>query len=688
MNRISLRAGLALGLLLITSLPQAAIKTYEDRATFLAETGARDVTGDLPATGTVKGAYDLGTVESLIVSNSNWFTDDWSSHLPGREIVISDTSGESIAVELAGYAHAFGFDFVEPEHDPNVNTTFVESVFRVVLRKDTEVIDEFTFNAPNDQAYFAGVWSRGKFNNVQINEITGTNDNEFYGHFYTGYVSPGNLGRLVPGQTQKLIAAPPNTNDLFGASMDRDGDTLVVGVPLENGADGMAPDSGVVYVFRHQGTHWVEEARLRADDPLGGANMGSSVAIDGNTVVAGATYHGRDSNADPGGAVYVFVRKNGVWHQQQRLVGQYTAAGDEFSEGLDIDGDTIVAGSRWHDSLNGEAYVFVRNNGVWTQQARLMSGSTGGAKMFGNSAAVLGDTIAIGAIGYDPPAPGGHTFGNAGGVYIFTRTGDSWTFRQRIQQGDPKAQTNFGKAVTIQGDTMVVGAVYDSDSKGSVYVFRFNGTTWFQEGKLESFDDRFNMGFSVAIDGDIVVAGAPATNSTDTNTGAAYVFRRFGTQWVPQSRVLAGDRAMDDYFGRSVAVEGDLAAFGAYTDSHSGLVGPGSVYIFDGLDPNADSDGDGVINQLDRFPQNPYESVDTDNDGIGNNADADDDGDGMPDAYENSNGFDPLDPTDAAKDPDGDGASNIKEFQAGTDPHNPHSRPIPIVTPMLELLLE
>ena len=100
-----------------------------------------------------------------------------------------------------------------------------------------------------------------------------------------------------------------------------------------------------------------------------------------------------------------------------------------------------------------------------------------------------------------------------------------------------------------------------------------------------------------------------------------------------------------------------------------------------------DTDGDGVGDNSDTFPNDPIEWLDTDSDGIGNNADTDDDGDGMPDTYEIENGFDPLDGSDADGDADGDGFTNLEEFEAGTDPQDADSRPPADLSWLFPLLL-
>ncbi len=179
---------------------QAEIKTYENRSEFLAETGGVDVIGDYPVTGFIEGSFTFQTgVENLTVTAQRFFTGEATSLLPGLELLISygvdKKYSEDIDVGLAGNRYAFGFDFVEPSNVPN----FVDSIFKVTLYNSVNTsVGSFTFNAPNDVAYFVGVWSDEAFNRVEIRETTGSNENEYYGHFYTGDIKAPTTFTVCP----------------------------------------------------------------------------------------------------------------------------------------------------------------------------------------------------------------------------------------------------------------------------------------------------------------------------------------------------------------------------------------------------------------------------------------------------------------------------------------------------------
>ncbi len=169
--------------------------TYTGKASFLAATGATSATGMLPELGTIPGGRDarqtVGSVTFSISAPSHWMDigaasfpeQDFTLRLPGPDLGISGS--ENLNVDLASPVVALGFDFVEPRFDPHVNAPFVDSTFGVTLKSGGAIVGSFFFNAPNDTAAFVGVWSALSFDRVEIREVVGDIENEFWGQFYT-----------------------------------------------------------------------------------------------------------------------------------------------------------------------------------------------------------------------------------------------------------------------------------------------------------------------------------------------------------------------------------------------------------------------------------------------------------------------------------------------------------------------
>lgn len=167
----------------------ANLMTFDNKAAFLSGTSATLATAPYSDTGfnTFIGPFPTltsGGVTFNQVGASQIFFGDASTRLSGGEITMSDV--ENLDVQLAASVFALGFDFVEPELDPLVFAPFADSTFTVTLLSGSTNVGSFTFNSPNDQASFVGVWSSVSFTNVRIRETSGGVENEFYGLFYTG----------------------------------------------------------------------------------------------------------------------------------------------------------------------------------------------------------------------------------------------------------------------------------------------------------------------------------------------------------------------------------------------------------------------------------------------------------------------------------------------------------------------
>ena len=264
-------------------------------------------------------------------------------------------------------------------------------------------------------------------------------------------------------------------------------------------------------------------------------------------------------------------------------------------------------------------------------------------------------------------------------MYVYLKNGNgSWSQQAKLLAADGAVNDGFGGSVSVDGETLVIGAKGDDDhgaESGAAYVYvRGVGGSWSQQARLTAGDGAANDGFggSVSVYGDMLVIGA----SGDDGKGSAYWFVRNGNgNWSQKSRLAAGDAAANDGFGESVAVSGDTVIVGAGGDDDSGT-DSGSAHIF-----SDDIDADGVTGTADNctFIANT-DQLDTDGDTSGNACDPDDDNDGLLDIEEDVNGNGIVDPgeTDPLNaDTDGDGTDDGYEVRIGTDPLDSASFPSP-----------
>ena len=206
----------------------AAITVFNDKTTFLIDTGATSATGPLPNLGLIPGdaaaSQTVGTVTFTITPPSSELYIgaagvnpvpglDWTTINPGPDIAISDI--ENLNADLSSAVFSLGFDFVEPTTGFGCNnTTCVDSTFSVTLKNGPTTVDSFQFNAPNDVLAFVGVQSDTAFDRVEIREITGNNDDEYFGEFYTSEPLPSDEvigGEIIPIESTSLILAGSQT---------------------------------------------------------------------------------------------------------------------------------------------------------------------------------------------------------------------------------------------------------------------------------------------------------------------------------------------------------------------------------------------------------------------------------------------------------------------------------------------
>ena len=374
-------------------------------------------------------------------------------------------------------------------------------------------------------------------------------------------------------QQAKIQSSDIQASDNFAVKVAIDGDTMVAGA---SGEDTGANGAGAVYVFTRSGTSWSQQAKLVASDPNASAFFGCDVAISGNTLVAGAKWN--DEDGAQSGAAYVFARSGTTWSQQARIQSSDIQANDFFGEYVAIHGDTIVVGLTGEDaggSAAGAAYVFTRSGTTWSQQAKVVSSDIAAGDQFGTGVSIDTDTMVVGA---------SYETDTRGAAYVFTRSGTSWSQQAKLVASDGNGGYYFGNTVSISSDSVIVGSISDYDggaNAGSAFVFTRSGTTWSQQAKIQSSDiaagDKF--GSSVSIEGDTVVVGADREGAGGGNAGAAYVFTRSGTSWTQAKKLVASDAQASDLLGFSVDISSNTVVAGARGEDTGGS-GAGAAYTF------------------------------------------------------------------------------------------------------------
>ncbi len=446
-----------------------------------------------------------------------------------------------------------------------------------------------------------------------------------------------------------LSVAVSGDTVVVGASGE---DSNAVGVN-GNQNDNGAGSSGAAYVFVRSNGVWSQQAYLKASNTEADDEFGFSVAVSEDTVVIGAIgesssatgVNGNQGNnsAIGSGAAYVFVRSGETWSQQAYLKASNTEVNGRFGWSVAVSEDTAVIGAigesgsargingnQTNNSAigSGAAYVFVRSGAVWSQQAYLKASNTGVGDQFGTSVAIARDTAIVGArlessnaVGVNGNQGNNSAIGS-GAAYMFVRSGETWSQQAYLKASNTGVNDQFGASVAISGDTVVVGARFEASSavginanqiddsvfaSGAAYVFVRSGIAWSQQAYLKASNtgEADFFGESVAIAGNTVIVGATGESSSAEGvngnqadnsanaSGAAYVFARRGGIWSQQAYLKASNIEVTNFFGKSVAISGELIVVGAFFE-HSNNTGvntmpnnagtadsSGAAYIFD-----------------------------------------------------------------------------------------------------------
>jgi hypothetical protein len=424
-------------------------------------------------------------------------------------------------------------------------------------------------------------------------------------------------GGVWSQQGQKLTGGEEG-NSQFGVyvALSADGNTALIGGPGDN------DDAGAAWVFTRSGGVWSQQGpKLIGTGETREDGFGVSVALsaDGNTALIGGP--GDNGGLFGKGAAWVFTRSGSTWAQQgEKLVGDCTSscanegtgeienAWFGYNVALSADGNTALIGGFRDNDWKGAAWVFTRSGSTWAQQGEKLVGDctsscanegTGetGEGMFGTMVALSADgkTALIGAWNDDNVLPGNEHYSGKGAAWVFTRSSSTWTQQGKKLVGDctsscanegtgETGEGKFGTSVALSedGDTAMIGAWDDDNSKGAAWVFTRSDGVWTQQGEKlvgdctgscanegtgETGEGRFGVSEALSADGNTALIGGLDDNSTK---GAVWLFTRSGSTWTEQDEKLTGGgEAGEGEFGTNVALsaDGGTALIGAWRDN-------------------------------------------------------------------------------------------------------------------------
>lgn len=467
-------------------------------------------------------------------------------------------------------------------------------------------------------------------------DVSGTNE----GAIYVYEMPTGGWGNAY--ETAKLTVSDGADNDELGRSVCIDNNHVVGGAYRYYGVGGIG---GAAYVFKKPTSGWADRteiAKLTASDVSGGGQLGIAVSISGDIVAAGARAH--KTGTIYAGATYVFQKPQSGWadgNQNAILTNSNPEAAENLGQAVSVNGDIIFAGAPQSNVLathSGSAYIYQKPGTGWadkteTQEILPDPFLSNTSDLYGISVAMLDSTIAVvGARGYKE---------SIGCAYILEYDGSNWNTLTMLTALDGTLEDYFGHAVAITNDYIAIGA-YKKDAvsinSGAVYIFEKGATGWAdatQKAILTNSNTvgHANLGFSLAAEGDVLVAGAyndfagkvlvyekPTTGWTDAtetailtssdgedadllgyvvdivgnviiagarndddngeNAGAGYVFEKTGSSWstmTQTAKLLASNGTASSRLGDAVSISGDVIAMGAPGFSSS----KGAVYLYE-----------------------------------------------------------------------------------------------------------
>jgi len=399
------------------------------------------------------------------------------------------------------------------------------------------------------------------------------------------FVLPAGLAFEARGEVGSQLLQPEDDPQGRLASVAIHGDYVIIGLPpICGGCPG-----GEAYVFRRIGDTWIQDAKLLPSEGDAFDFFGTSVAISGNTIVIGAPHRSIDTTGF--GKAYLFSKTADGWLEEAILIPSPRIFGDGFGHSVAISGDLLAIGAPYVSLPAEAAYVNVYRkkpslhlcdfhsdcelvglseckNGFcleWVEEASLLPTSVSSGQYFGLKLSVDENRIAVGWPYYGPPGQ------RTGAVFVFAKPADVWVEEAAIIPSNAYHGFFFGGAVALQGDSLAVGAegAYDAALNSSfAFVFRFLNGTWTQGARLWPNDPRAAVfGASIAHCAGAVVVGAPGDDDPVYETGALYLFRGSGSNWIRALRIPHPEPVFGGALGQTLAMSSSTVIANAWAFS-------------------------------------------------------------------------------------------------------------------------
>ncbi|MGE3609640.1 MAG: fibronectin type III domain-containing protein [Bacteriovoracaceae bacterium] len=471
----------------------------------------------------------------------------------------------------------------------------------------------------------------------------------------TGTTNFGPTNSAGWNQEAYIKSSNIDAGDYFGYSVSLSSDTLAVGAfqedsnqtTITNGtgssSDNTIINSGAVYVYKRTGTTWAQEAYIKAINAEMSDSFGWNVAISGNTLAVGAigedssqttitngTTASSDNSYSASGSVYIYTRSGSTWSQQAYAKSANANGSDNFGYSLSLNGESLAVGAYVEDSAqttitngstaaadntksdSGAVYVYKRSGTTWSPEAYVKATNPDASDYYGFVVSLHGDTLSVGAYQEDSnqttitngnTASSDNSASSSGAVYVYRRSSNFWIQEAYIKAGNAELNDNFGIGVSLNGDTIAVGASGEdsnlttitngtgtsadntSSASGAVYVYKRTSSSWAQEAYLKASNnggsDQF--GRTVSLSGNTLAVGAigddsnqvtitnGTTSSTDnstSNSGSVFIYKRTGSSWAQEAYIKAINAGADNY-SFSLSLNGDTLAVGSYQEDSS-----------------------------------------------------------------------------------------------------------------------